>query len=197
MAVSEGKGKRLPTVSSDTPESLGAETIMDRALAARHGVSYVRLAVLSIDVDRVRELVDEIEDVAGDQELPFGWEVFLTELYLVEHVDPRPEAHGPMIEDTCLGILELGREGSPFGSQLPFAVYDAVRRGVWPVELGRLFRTWKGRADSMVRKLEPLWQQHDEWAAELAAVCLEAPLEPPLADPAVETLQQFAARADG
>ena len=77
------KGKRaLPSVAPEQT-ALGLPTIMDRELAAAHGVTYVHLAVFAIDVDRVYWLEPEHEG------LPFGWEVFLTEQFLLRHLAGR------------------------------------------------------------------------------------------------------------
>lgn len=178
--------KRLPTIGQGD-EGLGLPTIMDRALAARHGTPYVHLAVFAIDVDRVRQLHEEA--AAGEEpDFPFGGEVFLTEAYLLRHVDPSDETQVQLVEDVCLGILDLQPGDVRLGAQVPFAVYDAVARGAWPAELERMFRPWKKRARPLVEELRPLWERADEQTARLAELCLDAPLEPPLADPTVEAL---------
>ncbi|MFW5921464.1 MAG: hypothetical protein ACOCUS_06455, partial [Polyangiales bacterium] len=189
---------------------LGAPTIMDRALAARHGVPYVHLAVFAIDVDRVRELHEDLgawgghrEPMAGDPargragekaalgeepDWPLGGEVFLTEAYLLRYVDPTDEDQLQLVEDVCLGILELKQADVRLGVQVPFAVYDAVARGAWPKELERMFRPWKRRAEPLVKELSAMWERPEEQTARLAELCLDAPVEPPLADPTIEAL---------
>ncbi len=168
-------------------EGLGVQTIMDPALAARHGVPYVHLAAFAIDVDRVLEL-------AGDEDSrPFGWEVFLTEVYMLSRFDPRRDEHRALIEDACLGLLESDPGDALLGAQLPFAVYDAVHRGVWPAELGEVFRGWRGRGARFAERLAPIWEHTDERARSLALSCLDAALSPPLAPPTREALEAIVA----
>ncbi len=165
-------------------EGLGQPTIMDRALAVQHGAPYVHLAVFAIDVDRVRDAIEDIDDP-----LPFAWEVFLTECYLTGRVDPADAAHRAMIDDVVLGILE-GESGAPvLGSQLPFAVWDAIERGVWPEELRVAFEGWKARPKQLVSELAPLWPEVERHRRELARFCLDTPMEPPLAPPTLEALE--------
>ena len=158
---------------------------MDRALAGSHGAPYVHLAVFAIDVDRVRE---RIEDGADD--LPFGWEVFLTEVYLLAHVQPAEPAGRALLDDVVLGIFD-GPDGR-LGAQLVFAAWDAVARGAWPTELRRLFSSWRSRPDELVRALAPLWKDEARLTAELARRCLECPIDPPLAPPTLEALAALA-----
>lgn len=176
--------KTLPVTDADD-QPLGRDTIMDPGLAASHGVAYVHLAAFAIDVDRVRELTD----MDPDGVWPFGWEVFLTEIYLLGTLDPDDDESRRMLDDLCLGILDIGPGEPPLGAQIPFAVYDAVRRGQWPAELGSLFATWKSTPDDLVAELDPLWQEPEAEAADLALACLEASLVPPLAPPTIATLQ--------
>ncbi|UJR82533.1 hypothetical protein [Sandaracinus amylolyticus] len=172
---------KLPTVSARS-EGLGMPTIMDRALASRHGATYVHLAVFAIDVDRVRDALDDV-----DSPHPFAWEVFLLERYLVDRVDPNE--HRALIEDAVLGVLE-GEPGEPvMGSQLPFAVWDAIARGVWPDEMRSMFRGWKARPKELVAALAPLWADADRTTRDLAQLCLDTPMQPPLAPPTLETLR--------
>jgi hypothetical protein len=187
-----GVSKRpLPVVDRDH-EGLGAPTIMEPALAARHGAPYVHLAVFAIDVDRVRAFV---EAEHPEHDLPFGWEVFLTELYLLRSFDAEHPRALAVIEDACLSVLELGTdpEGEPpLGSQLPFAVHDAVQRGVLPGHLASLFASWRGRAGGLVQELEPLWREAHRHGPALASLCLEVPMEPPLPGPTVHALEELA-----
>ncbi|MEC7518518.1 MAG: hypothetical protein VYE22_01565 [Myxococcota bacterium] len=167
-------------------EKLGAPTIMDRALAASHGVTYVHLAVFSIDVDRIREAVEGYDDPR-----PFGWEVFLTEQYLLTHFDPakRPE-EAAFFEEVVLSILD-GRPDA-LGSQLSFAVWDAIQRGRFPKRLEGAFRSWKARPKELVKDLAKLWADEEALRESLARGCLEVTLEPPLAPPTVEALRDLA-----
>lgn len=170
-------------------ERLGLPTLMERALAVKHGVPYVHLTVFAIDVDRVRVATE-----AHDDERPFGWEVFLTECYLLEAVDVTAEGAASMIEDILLGVLELPAGQEVLGTQLPFAVWHAVRSQGWPSELAHALAAWKARPDALGKDLDQLFAARDAQRAALAQMCLEAPLSPPLAGPSEEILRRWAAR---
>jgi hypothetical protein len=179
--------KHLPKMAPDR-QKLGLPTIMDPALAQRHGVPYVHLAAFAIDVDRVRDAVEGFDDPR-----PFGWEVFLTEAYLLERFDPvrRPE-EVLLFEDVVLSILE----GAPdaLGSQLAFAVWDALVRQRFPARLEGAFASWRARPEQLVKELATLWRDGARHVRELAAGCLEVELEPPLAPPTREALEALAGR---
>ncbi len=175
--------KSLPRLAP-AQEKLGLPTIMDRALAAKHGAPYVHLAAFAIDVDRVREAVEGYGDPR-----PFGWEVLLTEVYVLARFG---RDGGALLEDVVLSILE--GEPDALGGQLAFAVWDAVERSELPVELRRAFASWRARPKELVRALGKLWPDAPRLAAELAGGCLEAPLDPPLAPPTREALERMAAR---
>lgn len=178
--------KSLPTVREED-EGLGLETIMDPALAAEHGISYVHLAVFAIDVDRVRV---EVEGEPEAESLwPFGFEVFLTEMHLLGLVDPESDTDLAMLEDAVTSVLELSADGPVLGAQLPFAVYDAVTRGALPQRLLPLFDVWKKKPDALVADLAPLWERPEVEAADLAEACLAVELEPPLAPPTRDALE--------
>lgn len=164
-----------------TQEKLGLTTIMDRALAAQHGVPYVHLAVFAIDVDRVREEVEGYDDSR-----PFGWEVALTEHYLLERFGAEDHA---LIEDAVLAILD--GEPHALGSQLVFAVWDAVQRGELPDTLRTAFESWRARPDALVKELAAL-RSDPELIPALAQGCLSVELSPPLAPPTVEALSALA-----
>jgi hypothetical protein len=179
--------RKLPLATAQA-ERLGRPTIMDRALAAAHGPIYVHLAAFAIDVDRVREALESF-----DGGLPFGWEVFLTEAWLIERVTPEDPPARAMIEDAVLGILERKHgEEEPLGSQLPFAVWDAIARGAWPAQMRSLFSSWRARPDELVKELAPFWADSERHRRALARVCLEAAIDPPLAPPTVEALRAMA-----
>ena len=165
------------------PSKLGAPTIMDPALAAQHGVAYVQLAAFAIDVDRVREHVEGYDDPR-----PFGWEVFLTEAYLLERFDPnrRPE-EVVIFEDIVLGIIE--GEPSAFGAQIIFAIWDLIERGRFPKRLEGAFSSWPSRPDELVAELTPLFEDEAAQRRELARACLDTELDPPLAPPTVAALR--------
>ena len=183
--------RRLPTIDPKR-EGLGRPTIMDRALAQRHGVPYVHLAAFAIDVDRAR---DHLEETDADADLPMGWEVFLTERYLESRVEHASETGRAMIEDIVLAIFDLPPSEEPvFGSQLPFAVWHAVARGVLPRTLEATFRMWKAKPKSLGAELDRLFAD-PEATRRFAHRCLEAPLDPPLAPPTREALTAFLERA--
>lgn len=164
---------------------------MDRALAEAYGVPYVHLAVFAIDVDRVREC---LEDEGTDDDLPMGWEVFLTERFLETRLDVTTETGRTLVEDVVLAIFDLApSDDAVFGSQLPFAVWHAVARGVLPTSLEETFRSWKAKPKELGVELDALYASKDETTRALARRCLDAPLAPPLAPPAREALEALAA----
>ena len=182
--------RHLPTIDPQE-EGLGLPTIMDRVLAQRYGIAYVHLAVFAIDVDRAREC---LEDEGLDDDLPMGWEVFLSERYLESQLDTTTEEGRALIEDVVLAIFDLPpSEEAVFGSQLPFAVWHAVARGALAKSLESIFKTWKGKPKELGVELDRLYAAKDETTRRLAQRCLDAPLSPPLAPPAREALVAFAA----
>lgn len=180
--------RNLPTLSPEK-EGLGAPTIMDRELAAKHGAKYVHLTAFAIDVDRVR---DEVEQEWTDPDWPFGWEVLLTERCLLDALDPTDPSDQELIED----MVESARrsagehEGEVFGGQLPFAVYDAIARGVWPDSLRGLFAEWKETPDELVEDLAAMWGSAG-LIERLSAACLTVDLPTPLAPPTRERLGEL------
>lgn len=177
-------------------EGLGRPTIMDRALAARHGVAYVHLAAFAIDVDRIRDATE-----SDDDDRPFAWEVFLTARYLAWRFDPAADDQRALLEDAVQSVLELRVQDEGFlGSQLPFAVWVLVDQGVWPKEFELWFKTWKKKPRDMAKELAPIFANGDEQERALAQMCLNAELDPPIAPPSKEALtvmaQHAAARAD-
>lgn len=170
-------------------ERLGLPTIMDRALAVKHGVDYVHLAAFAIDVDRVREASESQRD-----ERPFGWEVFLTECYLLEAIDPSSEGHASLLEDTLLAVLELREGEEVLGTQLPFSVWHAVARRGWPADLGRALRHWKGQPEQLGRDLDGFFVEHESARKALAEGCLDLSLTPPLAPPTQQILLRWSGR---
>lgn len=151
---------------------------MDPALARQHGVLYVHLAALAIDLDRIADAVEH----EAEEDWPFGWEVFLTEVVLLAEVDPEQEAFRNLVEDLCTSALDASGDEVPLGAQVLFAVHDAVTRGDWPRELGELFDSWQDDADaSLAEELAPLWEDPEVAAADLAAACLKVELDPPIA----------------
>jgi hypothetical protein len=181
------KPKVMLKVAGPRDEKLGRDTIMDRALAARYGAAYVHLAAFTIDVDRVREL--EAPD------LPFAWEVYLTECQLEQLMDTAVSDPKPMLEEMCLAILELPRpragEQGPFGSQLPFAIYTAVARKIVPPSLGQCFANWKKPPADLIEEVEAM-ASDPGLKGRLAKHCLTVQLSPPLAPPAREALELLA-----
>lgn len=164
-------------------QALGLPTIMNPALAAKHGVPYVRLAAFAIDVDRIRE-------AAGDtDERPFGWEVFLTEIYMLENFDPASPRARSIIEDTCLDIIELEDGAEVLGSQIPFAVFDAAHRDLWDKSMAEVLSQWRRPSKELFKELSPLFTNGDENVIELAKSCLMFDLDPPLPTPTIDTLR--------
>ena len=177
--------KSRPTASG--PSKLGRPTIMDPAFAQQHGVPYVHLAAFAIDVDRIREAVEGYDDPR-----PFGWEVFLTEVHLCATLDPirRPEqVH--LLEDVVIGVLE--GEVDALGSQVVFAIWDAIQRERFPQRLAGAFDSWKARPTELLEALAPLFEREAELARELAEGCLAVALDPPLAPPTREALESMLA----
>lgn len=168
--------KRLP-VASQAKTGLGMPTIMDPALAAKYGAPYVQLAAFAIDVDRIYALDEE------NPTLPFGWEVFLTECFLIGRIKPKAGKAQPLLEDACLSILEQEPDQQGYGSQLLFAVYDATEHGHYPQSLKGLFRSWSGRPRLLQKALTEMWKSPAATMARCAAHCLAETLQPPLSPP--------------
>lgn len=172
---------------------------MDRALAQRYGADYIHLAAFAIDVDRVRELDERTLLSAGSGDarasaLPFAWEVFLTEAELQRIVATTHRDPTHMLEEICLGILELPRpapgSAGPLGSQFPFSVYTAVERDLLPKSLRACFASWKKPPTELVAQMAQL--QRTGARAELAQHCLDAPLDPALVAPVRAALTALA-----
>ena len=173
------KRKSLP-VATPSQSGLGLPTIMNRDLVAAHGVTYVHLAVFCIDIDRVYWMDPE------DTSLPFGWEVFLTEFFLL-YTQPPQE----LLETICTELLEETQGEPPLGGQIAFAVYDAVQRGALPAELTGMFGGWKNPPRELVSQLAELHAQATDNAKRLATHCLQVELSPPLAPPTREALEKI------
>jgi hypothetical protein len=165
------------------PTRLDQPTIMDRALALAHGAPYVQLAVFAIDLDRLFALDPE------RAVLPFGWEVFLCEAYLLGALDASAESTHGLLEDTCLGVLAQEPDEQGYGSQLVFAVYDAVHRGALPSTLLPMFRSWRKAPVQLLDALAELWRDLPASLQRCAADCLQRKLDPPLAPPTRTVLQ--------
>lgn len=182
--------KRLPRRLAQAPagaERLGLPTIMDRALAAKHGVEYVHLAVFTIDIDRIRDASESQSD-----ERPFGWEVFLTECYLLEAIDPKKDGTATLVEDTLLSILESQEGEEVLGTQLPFAVWHATERRGWPEQLRRALRHWKAKPEQLGRDLDGFFAEEKAARRKLAEGCLAFELTPPIAPPTRDILARWA-----
>lgn len=178
-------------------EKLQQPTIMNTALAAKYGAAYVRLAAFAIDIDRAyAELHDEEEPGATEAELPFGWEVFLTEAYLLSALPADQDVHLGLIEETCLSILEQPPDEQGYGSQLLFAVYDAVARGRYPASLRSVFRTWHKPPKQLLAALDALFADPRALPT-LAGHALSAATDPPPAPPTRAALDQMRAGAWG
>lgn len=186
-SVSKKKGLR---VTKPGDQKLGRETIMDRALAQRHGAPYVHLAAFAIDVDRVHRL-----DLDRPSQ-PFAWEVFLTEQRLARFMDEAESDPSQMLEDMCLAVMDLprpvGDEQGVLGAQLPFAIYAGVAHEHLPASLGNCFRSWKKPPTDLLSELDEL-AARPGLGALLARHCLAAQLTPPLAEPVRVALEAISA----
>lgn len=196
---------KRPLPQASPPQmGLGHATVMDRALAAEHGVPYVHLAVFAIDIDRVFMAIAEAEErgshqtanepghLAEDAELPFGWEVWLCLGYLLGNIDTETQAGMALVEESCLHILSFPPGEAALGSELAFAVHAGVRAGVLSEKLGGAFRSWKKRNKQLERALTAMLVAPRPSLASIATMCLQVPLDPPLAPPTAQTLQTMA-----
>jgi hypothetical protein len=183
--------KRPLPVLRPGADRLQLPTIMDRQLARAHGSAYVQLCAFAIDLDRIYVLAPDAEHLA------FGWEVFMTECYALARIDPSQLEHHALLEDTCLAILEQPPEDQGFGSQLLFAVYDAVERGRYPESLRPAFQSWRGRPKQLRRALDTLFGDPERELGDHAAYCLSPPvadqLSPPLAPTTRDALERMQA----
>ena len=170
-------------------DHLEQPTIMNSALAARYGASYVHLAAFAIDADRVYVLDPDAEG------LPFGWEVFMTECYAITALPAHDEQACSLLEETCLSILEQAPEDQGLGSQLVFAIHDAIERGLYPASLKQMFRSWNRPPRQLRAALDALLHEPLPPLAACAAHCLRAALDPPLTPPTRAALTQMQARA--
>jgi len=173
--------RALPSVAPQQT-SLGLSTIMDRAVAAAHGVDYVHLVVAAIDIDRVYWLDPELPS------LPFSWEVFLTQWLLLSLLDSHSPSHLDLIEAVCWPLVADAPGEPPLGGQIVFAVYDAVQCGALPPGLNKLFVGWRHPPRDLVAALAELRATAPSALAPLCQHCLEAELSPPLAPPTREAL---------
>lgn len=160
-------------------------TIMDQELAAAHGSSYVDLAAFAIDIDRVYWLDPE------DERLPFGWEVFLTEQYLLDC----SQAGQDLLIAMCAPLLEEQPGEPPLGGQIVFAVYDAMVRGALPDELRELYSSWRHAPRDLLRALHDLRESGPASLKQLAEHSLGAALQPPMAAATRQALEQLCASA--
>jgi hypothetical protein len=175
--------RSLPLAPAQT--GLGLPTIMDRDLVAAHGVKYVHLAVFAIDIDRVYWLEPE------HPTLPFGWEVFLTEWFLLAHDPELEQERCDLLAAICGTLLDESPGEPPLGGQIVFAIYDAVKRGALPEQLATLFSNWRNPPRELVTQLATLHARGADNARSLANHCLSVDIEPPLAPPTRETLQRI------
>ena len=179
------KRKTSLPLAKPAQSGLGLPTIMDRDIAAAHGSAYVHLVVFCIDVDRVYWLDPE------DSGLPFGWEVFITEFYLLAWAHAHPDCFAEVVEAVCAPLLEETPGEPPLGGQVAFATYDAIARGALPRELTALFSSWRSPPRELVSELSALHADAAATAERLATYCLSADVEPPLAPPTREALERI------
>ena len=179
------KPKRPLRVVGTKDAKLGRATIMDRALAQRYGAPYVHLAAFAIDIDRVHRLEDE------RSRLPFGWEVFLTEMRLARFMDEAEVDPAQLFEDMCLSVMDLpaARESQgPLGAQLPFAIYVGVAHQHLPARVGTCFHAWKKPPVELIEEMAELAKQTG-LLAQLVEHCLDAKLDTPLVEPVRAALE--------
>lgn len=176
--------RALPKVAAEHT-ALGLPTIMDRALAVAHGGAYVHMAAFAIDIDRTYWLDPERSDQ------PFGWEVFLTECYVLGRIDTTIATQRDMLEAACMDIMEETPGEPPLGGQLVFAVHDALRRKRLPPEMRTLFSRWRTPPAELRISLDALWKSAPTKLVELAEFCLAEDLSPPLSPPTQATLREM------
>lgn len=174
--------KSLPQVSPQAA-GLGQPTIMDRALAASHGVAYVHLSAFAIDVDRVFNVSED------DERLPFGWEVFLVLCYVLDRVDSREEAGRSLLEDSALHILAADPSQPQLGSVLAFALHAGVERGLIDRSLAQAFSSWRAAPKQLRRALDQLFRAPRESLTHAALHCLGTSMSPPLSPPTLMALE--------
>jgi hypothetical protein len=124
------------------------------------------LCAFAIDVDRIYVIDPDAPQLA------FAWEVFITGCYLRHSIDPRDPAQHSLLEDSCLAILEQAPDDQGYGSQLLFAVYDAIERGYYPATLRPMFRSWSSRPRQLIKALDGLWSDADPQLVACAQYCL-------------------------
>ncbi len=166
------------------PSGIGQPTAMSREVAAHHGVPYVNLMALAIDLDRVHEHI-ELDEAYG-----MGWEVYLLMVYLRQQHDPEQQESSGMIEDACVVVMERSEDGPVLGASLPFAVYALVQQQAWPNRWPILFASWQG-SQQLLAALHR-WHEGDLRCAALAEACLRAGVDPPLSAPARTFLESLA-----
>lgn len=161
---------------------------MSPELATVHGVPFVHLAVFAIDIDRIHA------EVADDDDWPFGWEVYLTEHYVLHRMDVDDATRRALLEATLASILDRRGGDSPLGSQLTFAVYDAVTRGQLPTELRSAFKGWRKGPRALLASLRILHERGDEALEAIVDRCLTYDLDPPVAGPTRSALESMGRR---
>ena len=179
--------RRLPQAAPNAV-GLGQATIMDRALAAQYGVTYVHLSAFAIDVDRVFMATDD------ETELPFGWEVLLCLAYILRAVDSEAEEGRGLLEESCAHVLSFAPGDAPLGSLLAFAVYVGARCGRVNAALLSSFSSWKTKG---LRQLEAAAREFlvapDPVLQHCARHCIDTAMTPPVSPPTLAVLREMAA----
>jgi hypothetical protein len=179
--------KKKLSVVGPHEEGLGLPTVMDRALAQKWGIPYVHLAVFAIDVDRVREAIEEADETLW----PFGGEVLLLVRYIHANLDP--EHHVELVEEACQHAMDRSREGMVLGAQMPFALYVLMARGDWPDASKSIFGAWSQEPKDLLESLADIEAEPDG-LTELIDLTLRLELDPPLSPPTEEALLALASR---
>lgn len=163
---------------------LGQATMMDRDLAAQHGVAYVHLAAFAIDVDRIYGATE-------DETLPLGWEVFLLLAYVLGRFAQESERDRLLLEDTASTLLASGTGEPRLGACLAFALHEGTARELLDPSLKALFKRWRSPSKQLKKALDAQFADPTGALVAAATHCLETPLHPPLSPPTVASLQQM------
>ena len=119
--------------------------------------------------------------------------MFLVEQYLLARIDGQSEQGRALLEDACLSVLAQPPEEQGYGSQLVFAVYDALSRGALPETLRPVFRGWHKPPIQLLEALAELWKDERNVLTAVAADCLSRKIDPPLAPPTRAALEAMRA----
>lgn len=177
----------LPQVS-DAKLGLGQATIMERDLAAQHGVQYVHLAAFAIDVDRAY-IASDGDD--GLSPLPLGWEVLLLLAYVLARFRVDSEHDQLILEDVASRLVSGNHSEPCLGACLAFALHEGTDRGWLDANLKPIFRRWGSRSKQLKKSLDAQLQDPSRALIKAAKHCLETGITPPLSPPTLSSLQDM------